>query len=750
MKNVLRKIFTVRASTITFFSTALVIVLFIYTVPILDLIELKTYDLRFLSRGSQAPSGEVLIADIDEKSLDKEGRWPWPRSKIARLIRVLSEDGAKVIGFDVGFLEPDENSTLKYIEALDRRVNDLNIKNEYLGEFIRESKRNADNDSILAEEISSSKTPIVLGYFFHLDQKSLGYRLEKNEIDKRLERLSSSRYTVWREPGVEISLAPRAYAPEGNLEIFTSATDFSGYFNVFPDKDGVVRWIPLTIQCGKELFPPLSLLCVWHYLNRPSRMVKVGPYGIEGIKMGKRFISTDETGSMLINFRGPSETFTHYSITDILNGALPENTFKDKIVLVGPTADGLYDLRNIPFSPVYPGVEVHATVIDNILNQDFLNKPRWAKIYDLIAIIVLCMGAGFALPRLSAMKGILFVSALFLIHLMIARWLFISAGMWLNVAYPLFGLSLIYTALTLYHYMTEERERKKIKGAFSFYVSKSVMNEMLQNPDRLKLGGDKRDLTVLFSDIRGFTGISEGMSPEELVALLNEYLTVMTDIVFKYEGTLDKYMGDAIMAIYGAPIGRENHPASACHSALHMMTELKRLNEKWIKEGKNPVDIGIGINTGMMMVGNMGSEQRFDYTVMGDAVNLGSRLEGANKEYRSNILISEATYKRVKDEFTCMEVDTIRVKGKHIPVKIFQLLGHDKISSDLSRAVSNFQKGLESYKKMDWDEAISCFGVVKELDRSLHVSEEYVRRCEQLKKAPPPEDWDGIFTMKTK
>jgi adenylate cyclase len=750
MKNVLRKIFTVRASTITFCSTVLVIILFIYTVPILDLIELKTYDLRFLSRGSQAPSGEVLIAAIDERSLDKEGRWPWPRSKIARLIRILSKDGAKVIGFDVGFLEPDENSSLKYIEALDKKVNDLDINNEDLSKFIRESKRNSDNDSILAEALSKSKTPIVLGYFFHNNQASLGYKLQKDEISRRIKQLSPSRYTVWYEPGVERALAPVAYAPEGNLEAFTKATDFSGYFNVFPDKDGVVRWMPLAIQCNEELFPPLSLLCVWHYMGRPSRMVKVGPYGIKGIKMGERFIQTDETGSMLINFRGPAETFTHYSISDILDGSLPENTFKNKIVLVGPTAVGLYDLRNIPFSPVYPGVEVHATVIDNILNQDFLNKPRWAKIYDLIAIIILCMGAGFALPRLSAVKGILFVTALFFIHLMVARWLFINAGIWFNVAYPLFGLCLVYTALTLYHYMTEERERKKIKGAFSFYVSKSVMNEMLQNPDRLKLGGDKRDMTVLFSDIRGFTSISEGMSPEELVALLNEYLTVMTDIVFKYEGTLDKYIGDAIMAIYGAPIVRENHPASACHSALHMMTELKRLNEKWIKEGKNPIDIGIGINTGMMMVGNMGSEQRFDYTVMGDAVNLGSRLEGANKEYRSNILISETTYERVKDEFVCMEVDTIRVKGKHIPVRIFQLLGHYKVSDDLSRAVDYFRKGLESYKKRDWDEAIRYFGMVKELDRSLHVSEEYIIRCEQLKKAPPPEDWDGIFTMKTK
>ena len=624
------------------------------------------------------------------------------------------------------------------------------MNNKDLDKFIRQSRHNADNDLILAEEIRDSKIPIVLGYFFHNNEESLGYTLDQAEIDKRLEKLSSSRYSVWFAPGVDTSPAPRAYAPEGNLEIFTKVADFSGYFNVFPDPDGVVRWIPLTIQCDGEQFPPLSLLCAWLYRGRPSKMVKVDHYGITGIKMGDYLVPSNEKGEMLINYRGPSETFTHYSITDILQGSLPKGTFKDKIVLVGPTAVGVYDLRNTPFSTVFPGVEVHATVIDNILRQDFLVKPKWVKIYDLLAIILLCVLAGLVLPRLSAVTGILFVSGLFVLHWLTAKWLFVGSGVWVNVVYPLLGLCLTYTSLTVYHFMTEERERKRIKGAFSFYVSKSVMNEMLQNPDRLKLGGEKKDLTVLFSDIRGFTNISEGMTPEELVGLLNEYLTVMTDIVFKYDGTLDKYIGDAIMAIYGAPISREDHPASACRSALHMMTELQRLNERWIGEGKKPVDIGIGINTGTMMVGNMGSEQRFDYTVMGDAVNLGSRLEGANKEYRSNILISESTYGRVKDEFVCMEVDTIRVVGKNIPVKIYQLLGHEKVPDTCSRAVDCFQKGLESYKGRKWDEAVAYFKMVKDFDKSLLAADEYVKRCALLKKNPPPADWDGIFTLKSK
>jgi len=281
-------------------------------------------------------------------------------------------------------------------------------------------------------------------------------------------------------------------------------------------------------------------------------------------------------------------------------------------------------------------------------------------------------------------------------------------------------------------------------------VSTSVVNEILRHPEQLKLGGDKKELTVLFSDIRGFTSISEGLSPEELVHLLNEYLTVMTDIVFKHEGTLDKYMGDAIMAIYGAPFEQEDHAARACLSALEMMEALKLLNKKWMGEGKPPLDIGIGINTGLMMVGNMGSEQLFDYTVMGDAVNLGSRLESANKSYRTNILISESTYEEVREEFVCMEVDSVRVKGKNLPVKIYQLLGHRKVPEQLSKAVSYFEEGLKSYKERRWQEAIGNFKLVKKLDGDLQVADLYIQRCLDLIANPPPPDWDGVFTMTTK
>ena len=721
-------------------------------VTFLDMIELKTYDLRFLSRGHLKGSSEIVMAVLDEKSLDEEGRWPWPRSKIAALIDRLSQDGARVIGFDIGFLEPDENSYLKFVNQLDQEIHSLNINNRRLDNFIKKSKIEADNDLALANAIKNSTATVVLGYFFHISEKELDYSIGQKEIDKQVKRIGTSKYplTIYENKEAQSSPFIRAYAPEGNLEILTNQTDYSGFFNMLTDKDGVVRWMPLIIQAGEDIFPPLSLQCAWNYIGRPRLIVKVAGYGIEGIQMGERFLPTDENGQMLLNYLGPPKTFPHFSITDILRGNLARDTFKDKIVLVGATAVGIYDLRITPFSTNYPGLEIHATVVDNILKKRFLSKPKWTSIYDLLAVILFGVLTGLALPRLSAVKALSFTLGLFILHIITARWLFVSFGIWFNIVYPILALLLTYTALTVYHYITEERERKKIRGAFSYYVSSSVVNEMLKNPDRLKLGGDKKDLSVLFSDIRSFTTISEGLIPEDLVHLLNEYLTVMTDVVFNHDGTLDKYMGDAIMAIYGAPLDQPDHPARACHSALDMMTALKELNEKWILEGKTPMDIGIGINTGMMMVGNMGSDQRFDYTVMGDAVNLGSRLEGANKNYKTNILISEYTYERVKDEFVCMEIDSVRVKGKTQPVKIYQLHAHNRVPETRDKAIFYFHKGLQLYQQQKWDEAIKLFKGVWKLDNDIFAANVYIERCKDLKANPPGPDWDCCYTMKTK
>ena len=507
---------------------------------------------------------------------------------------------------------------------------------------------------------------------------------------------------------------------------------------------------PLAIAFGEYLYPSLALATLVVYYDWPLLATTISELGVEGVMLDETLIPTDEGGRMLVNYRGPVGTFPYYSITDIIHGRLDPAVFRDKIVLVGATATGIYDLRVTPFSTVYPGVEIHATVIDNILHEDFIKRPGWAVIIDIMAVLLLGLLMVPVLARLRAFWGLVFAIALAFLYVLFNRFVFTGWNLWLNMVYPVLTVLFVYVGITLYRYITEEREKKKIKGAFQYYLTASVINEMLKDPTKLKLGGDKKDLTVLFSDIRGFTSVSEKLSPEELVKLLNEYLTAMTDKVFQYDGLLDKYMGDAIMAVYGAPLDQPDHPLRACRTALDMMQELKKLQAKWTAEGRPVLDIGIGVNTGDMVVGNMGSEMRFDYTVMGDSVNLGSRLEGINKEYGTNIVISEFTYEAVKHVLQCRELDSVRVKGKARPVKIYELVGViDGAAADFSY-ITVFEEGLAHYRQCRWDEAVSCFRRVLDLKPGDNAAEMYLVRCDDLKRTPPAPGWDGVYVMTKK
>jgi adenylate cyclase len=730
------------------------VLLFQTGISILDLIELKTYDLRFLSRGHLRPSPAVVMALIDEKSLDTEGRWPWPRSKLARLVDILSQDGAKVIGFDIGFLEPDENSQLGFIDQFDQKVDALDIKNAILADFINESKKQADNDLALANAIRNSSAPVVLGYFFHMNEADLNYRIEETEIEQQLDRISASRYPfiTYEDPEMETAPFIRAYAPESNLEIFTNSADASGFFTVAADQDGVVRWMPLIIECAMDIFPPLTIACAWLYLDRPQLMVNVAHYGVEGIQMGKRFIPTDENGQLLINYLGPPKTFPHFSISDILSGKLAKGTFKDKLVLVGATAMGTHDLRSTPFSPLYPGVEIHATVIDNILTQNFITKPRWSMIFDLLVIILLGTLTGIALPRTSAMKGLFIASGLFILHIFIARWLFVNSRVWLNIVYPLMVLAITYTAVTVYRYVTEERERKKIKETFRQYLPPLVIEEMLKDPGRLKLGGEEKVLTVLFSDLERFTGYSERYAPHEMINFLSDYFEEMSKLIFAYWGTLNEYVGDELMATFGAPLEQPDHAQRACAAALAMQEQLHALRIDWAKVGRPPLRARTGINSGPMLVGNLGCRYRFAYGVLGDQVNLGSRLEGLNKVYKTEILIGENTARLVEGSFLLREIDMVRVVGRQQTVRIYELLAKSGASlpGNKEQALSFYRDGLEAYRKKFWDEAPGLFKKSLSLCPEDGPSRTMAERCQIYQETPPPEEWDGVFEMKTK
>ena len=749
MKQGINKFFRITPLKITLFVILITLVLFFLDFRLLRFMELKTLDLRMASRGAMPAGGETVIAVIDEKSISELGRWPWSRTTMAKLVDQLKVSGAKAVGFDIVFDKP-ENSNLKMIEELFSEMKETGVKDSTVISLLNKKKAVADTDAVFAESVRRAKN-ITLGYFFHLSKKDVGH-LTENDISENAGRIKNSRYQLinFSEKDIDDFMLINAYAPEANLKILSQVAVNSGYFNMIPDSDGSMRWSPLVIKFRNNYYSSLVISLLQQYMDRPMLSLNLTGYGVESVKIGNIIIPTDEAGRLLVNYLGPAKTFPHYSITDIIKGRIPAETFHNKIVLVGATAIGIYDLRVTPFGATYPGVEIHATVIDNILSRNFLVHSGLTRLIDLCTIIFFGLAIGLIIPRLRAVSGI--VAALIILAAFVAANMFIfsSYNVWLNIVYPVLTMIVIYLGITIYRYIKEEREKKKIRGAFQYYLTASVINEMLKDPTKLKLGGDKKDLTVLFSDIRGFTSISEKLIPEELVRLLNEYLTAMTNVVFKYEGLLDKYMGDAIMAVFGAPLDQPDHPQRACWTALNMMSELHRLQNKWQEEGRPAFNIGIGINTGDMVVGNMGSEMRFDYTVMGDMVNLGSRLEGINKEYGSNIIISEFTYKAVKDEMCCRELDWVRVKGKKLPVKIYELLGEKKDESKWKNFIAGFEEGLAFYRAAKWDKAIASFQKVLAIRAEDEASRIYIERCENLKEEPPTQPWDGVFTMKTK
>ncbi|MBU1208232.1 MAG: CHASE2 domain-containing protein [Proteobacteria bacterium] len=715
----------------------------------LSLLELKTLDLRFLSRGKIVTTGEVALITIDEKSLDELGRWPWPRVRMAQLLDALVKYEAKVVGFDIVWAEPDENSELKSLSALKQKMNELKLTNRDLEIYLAQAIQKADTDRILADSLARSRRA-VLGYFFHFFAKEDPPR-EKKQLPKGLPPLSTYNLVKYSSAeAVKVHLFEANYA-EVNIPVIAAAAEGAGYFNIFPDRDGTVRWIPLVIKYQDRHYCALSLAVLQKFLDNSPLVLRLAEFGVEEIRLGDLFIPTNEEGRMLINYRGPQKAFPHYSATDVIHGRVPLNAFQGKIVLVGATAMGIYDIRVTPFDHVFPGLEVHANVIDTILKQQFLHRPNWVTLFDLLAIIVLGLILGIILPKVKALWGALIGISLFFAFILTSNQLFQQQGIWVNQTYPLFNLVLTYLMITGYRYMTEERERKKVRGAFQYYLHASVVEQMLKDPEKLKLGGEKKDLTVLFSDIRGFTSISEHMTPERLVKFLNEYLTKMTDIVFKYDGLLDKYMGDAIMAIWGAPLDQSDHPLRASYTALEMVEELHLLQQKWATEGMPRLNIGIGINAGPMVVGNMGSERRFDYTAMGDSVNLGSRLEGLNKLYGTNIIISEMTHERVQGEILGRELDLVRVKGKDQPVKIYELLSRRaKALPEQKALVEEFQAALEEYRNRHWETARKIFQSILQRSPEDGPAKLYVERCQTLEKTPPPEDWDGVYIMTTK
>jgi adenylate cyclase len=435
----------------------------------------------------------------------------------------------------------------------------------------------------------------------------------------------------------------------------------------------------------------------------------------------------------------------------VVQHKLKPEAFKDKLVLIGPTATGIGDMPVTPFQQMaFPGVEVHANFIDNLLSNRFLRRGLRENLIDIAFILLFSLGAGILFSVITPVRATIFLLVVLAGFHGLAYYLFATYRIWIADFLPSAALGLNYAGIISYRFFFEEREKRKMRGAFSQYVPPGLINQIMLRPELLRLGGEEKELTALFSDIRGFTAMSEGLSPTALVDVLNEYLSEMTDVIFKHWGTLDKYIGDAIMAFWGAPYPQDDHALRACRAALEMQQALIRLQDRWQQEGRPHIEIGVGINTGAMVVGNMGSKTRFNFTIMGDNVNLASRLEGTNKEFGTRLIISDSTCQAVRHELLVRELDLIRVKGKVKPVKIFQLVGTLAESDPHRDRLDRFGRGLQAYREGAWAAAAKIFEDLTgdyPQDGPSHV---FVKRCHDLLLHPPKGIWDGVYVMKTK
>lgn len=614
-------------------------------------LDLKLLDWRFVLRGEQPASEKVFIIAMGDESVSPKaiGRWPWRRIYMAILIDILKQYNPNTLVFDILFTEPSEG--------------------EQVGD-----------DAALAEQAGIMKKVFFPFYCLpETEEKVRGYDEEQDPVNEQLiEKISIGKASSFK--GAEFINTKNIVMP---IPLLSKNASGSGYVNAIPDSDGVTRRIPLVMQYRDYLIPNVAFYAVLKYLNIDKDGVTIRPGKHIILKNASKQIKipVDNKCQMLINHYGQFSkenikmgSFINIieSAESIMNNETPPidlNQLKGKIIFVGLTATGTADLRPTPFSPIYAMVGLLASVSSNILENDF--PVPVSKGVNYLIIILTGFLASLLTVRfraiISAVSGIVLIIVFFFINLV-----FFKNNIVISAFYPIFSIVLSYTALTIYRFTVEEKEKKAIRGTFQRYVSSKVVDVLLEHPEEIKLGGERKRLTVFFSDIRGFTSISEKLQPEEVVSILNEYLTEMIDIIFEYNGTLDKFIGDAVMAVWGAPVKQDNHAELAVRAACAMRKKINELQEKWQKEGKKQIGVGMGINTGDVVVGNMGSDQFSDYTVIGDNVNLAARLEENAKS--DQIIISESTYEEVEDILEVNKLEPLKVKGKEKTIKVYEIV----------------------------------------------------------------------------
>jgi adenylate cyclase len=745
--SMLRKLLRIFAFT---FSISFVLVLAYLILPqYYTPLENRTKDIFFTFRDSVEPKQNIYIIDIDEKSLDHFGQYPWERTVIADILQKMTEAGAGIIGLDVMFPEEDRTSPHKFAEK-----------------FGMDGSSFSNYDEVFAETIAN--TPTILGYTFDLNAENFVLR--------------------------DVPMIPATFIEDGwteendfiieagdiilNIPTIQEASYSSGFFNNTPDQSGIIRAVPLLIKYDDEIFPSLALEMFRIVKQAETVTVHYNPNGVAGISVGDSFIPTDRYGRLTLNFRGPGHTFKYISVLDIYNGDYNRTEMEGAIALIGTSASGLLDIRATPLDSVYPGVETHATAIDNLLSGDFLYKPSWVEGADVVIIFGLVLLLTVLFNTISANYVLMLLPVILVGTFYGIYYTMFGDGVMISALFPFLSILVTTIILMIVNLFFEQSQKKLIKGKFAAKVSPAVMEDLIKNADKDVMVGHEREITVMFSDVRNFTNISESMpNAKTLIEFLNEYMDPMTEIIIKTGGTVDKFIGDAIMAYWNAPTDVDNHPDKAVEATLQQLHACIPLNKR-IKEdprfentckmaegmGKEPIEIGIGLNVGVAVVGEMGSKGRSDYTVIGDPINLGARLESLCKHYNSKCNISNFVKDRLdQDKYIFRFLDLVTVKGKTEPIEIWQihdfnrgLNGSGNYLFDVSRErideeLNRYHEGIKLYKEAKFSEALEIFRELQNWKDKTNenVYQMYIERCEHYIEEPPV-DFDGVFKHTTK
>jgi adenylate cyclase len=705
--------------------------------PLAEL-RLRTFDQFQVLWPREQTFSPVVIVDIDEDSLKEIGQWPWPRTVVADLVTKITRLGAAGIGFDIIFAEPDRMSPA-IAEHSFRGIDE---------ETRAKLDRLPNNDDVLADAIKDSR--VVVGQVGAAHVEPLSPAEATLQTGFAIRGPDPAPYLT-TFPGLLRNVLPIEQAAAGR-----------GLFSITPETDGIIRRVPVIMEAQGTLVPSLTMEMLRVLSRAGAILVRVNEAGVQSVAVPGLEVPTDRNGRLWVHFN-KHDAGRYVSAKDVLQGRVPMDRVRNRLVLIGTSATGLLDIKTTPLDPVIPGVEVHAQILESVLTKSLLVNPNYAIGAELVLAVLLGITIIIAAPMLSASINLL-VGALLIAGLMsFSLYLFVEYNILIDFTYPLISSWLIYLVLTFVNYFREQRQRQQIRSAFGYYLSPHMVEQLARSPEKLVLGGEERRMTILFSDVRGFTTISERYKddPQGLTRLMNRFLTPLTNAIIERKGTIDKYIGDAIMAFWNAPVDDPEQEANACDAALEMLARAEELNGELKREAEAsggdyvPLRIGIGLNTGPCVVGNMGSDFRFNYSVLGDTVNLASRLESRTKDYRLPMVIGSRTAEAAKQRFAIMEIDLILVKGKKQPEAVFTVLGRAEAEQDpryIDLCRFNAQM-LAHFRKQEWNAALELIQRCRKSANGFDVAglyDMYEERIAAYRANPPGPDWDGVYEAESK